>query len=75
MLKLFQEWGKGGIKDNDGRVNSTMAYCKYFVNVTMHPQNSNNMVNFFKVHGKADRMNQDMMVFLGLSFRKLDWLE
>jgi hypothetical protein len=27
------------------------------------------------VHGKADRMNQDMMVFLGLSFRKLDWLE
>jgi hypothetical protein len=27
MLKLFQEW-RGGIKENDGGVNSTMIYCK-----------------------------------------------
>jgi hypothetical protein len=28
LLKMFKEWRKGGIKENDGGVNSTMIYCK-----------------------------------------------
>jgi hypothetical protein len=30
MLKLFQEWGEGEIKENDGRVNLTRIYLIYF---------------------------------------------
>jgi hypothetical protein len=30
MLKLFQEQGKRGIKENDGGVNSTMIFYKNF---------------------------------------------
>jgi hypothetical protein len=30
MLKLFQEWGYQGVKENDHGVNSTMIYCKNF---------------------------------------------
>jgi hypothetical protein len=30
MLKLFQEWDGGVIKENDGGVNSTMIYSKNF---------------------------------------------
>jgi hypothetical protein len=31
LWKLFQEWGEwGGLKENYGRVNSVMIYCKDF---------------------------------------------
>jgi hypothetical protein len=33
-VETIQEWGGGGIKENDGGVNSTKIH---FVNVTMSP--------------------------------------
>jgi hypothetical protein len=30
MLKLFQEWGERGTKENDGGVNLSKIYCKNF---------------------------------------------
>jgi hypothetical protein len=44
-LKLFQAWGERRIKKNEGRDDSTMIYCRYFVNVTMYSQHNNNNNN------------------------------
>jgi hypothetical protein len=41
FLKLFQEWGEGRIKENDGGVNSTTIYCKNFCKCHNVPQQNN----------------------------------
>jgi hypothetical protein len=54
MLKLVQEWGQKGIKENDGGVNSSMIYCKNYINVRMYPQYNNNIIkNKIKTNKKC----------------------
>jgi hypothetical protein len=45
LLNLFQEWVGVGIKENSGKVNSSMIYLihyKNFVNATMYHQHNDN---------------------------------
>jgi hypothetical protein len=45
-LKLFQEWGKMGIKENNGGGEFNYdILLRTFVNVTMYPHHNNNNNN------------------------------
>jgi hypothetical protein len=44
QLKLVQELGEKRIKENGGWVNSTMIYCKNYINVRMYPLYNNNII-------------------------------
>jgi hypothetical protein len=43
-LKLFQEEGKGGVKENDGGDEFNYDAFKELVNVTMCPKYNNNII-------------------------------
>jgi hypothetical protein len=45
-LKLFQEWVERGERRMVEEVNSTMIYCKNFLNITKYPQYNNNVIIF-----------------------------
>jgi hypothetical protein len=45
----------GGIKENDEEMNSTMIYCKNFVNVTMYLQYNNMIIIKMKIQIKTLR--------------------
>jgi hypothetical protein len=42
LLKLFQEWRKGGVKENDGG-GEFNCDGRTFVNATTYPQYNNNL--------------------------------
>jgi hypothetical protein len=42
-VETVSRMGEGSIRRMIEGVNSTMIYCKHFVNVTVYPQYNNNM--------------------------------